>query len=82
MRKCEPPGTLHSLVRPGVWRTRGGGAQVSDENAMPPQVGELFLELEGVLEDARDRLVHLLREAIPVQPQSDAVLGDRVADTG
>lgn len=55
---------------------------MGDENPMPPQVGELFLELGGVLEDARDRLQNLLREAIPVQPQSDAVLRDRVADTG
>lgn len=40
---------------------------MSDENALQPDVAELFRDLAGVLEDARDRLDALVRSAIPVQ---------------
>ena len=40
---------------------------MSCDNALPPQVDELFRELGVVLEDARDRLEALIRGAIPVQ---------------
>lgn len=40
---------------------------MSAEGPPPPDVAELFRELGDVLQDARDRLEALLKDAIPAQ---------------
>lgn len=40
---------------------------MDEDNALPAHVVELFHELGCVLEDARDRLDALLRDAVPAQ---------------
>lgn len=66
---------MHHLRRPvtvGARVRRGGGgpargAAVDEDAVLPVHVVELFRELGGVLEDARQRLDALLQAAIPVQ---------------
>lgn len=73
--------TLDGPVHRGGRSTAQRGSAVDEDDALPAHVAELFRELGGVLENARDRLDALLRDGIPVQdtrtPMAEPDIGGR-----